>query len=108
MATNAERILQSVARLFSMSTSLYFLKDSDPRFDGAFGIKPYSDKYWTDYQTMRRPLGLKKDLGWKEPKEFEMVFKGSDIWPDFPAVGLTLRRYAVHARSGAWRWKPTH
>ncbi|UJS15953.1 MAG: hypothetical protein L3J17_08465 [Candidatus Jettenia sp.] len=71
-----------------MATSLFFLKD--PQAGISFGIKPYSDKCWTTYYTLRRRISLKDDLGWREMEHFQHILCGADMWTSFPAVGLTL------------------
>lgn len=73
-----------------MSKSLFFLKHKDPQVEMTYGIKPYSDKFWNDYYTLRRRVCLKRDLRWVEPKDFQGILRGADMWTGFPAVGLTL------------------
>lgn len=71
-----------------MATSLFFLHD--PQLGTSYGIKPYSDKRWNEYYTLRRRISLKNDLGWGEVENFQHLLRGADMWTGFPAVGLTL------------------
>lgn len=71
-----------------MSMSLYCVRD--PQFGFTIARKPFDEKYWAEYQTMRRCISLKDDLRWSEKEELQKVLCRADIWTDFPAVGLTL------------------
>ncbi len=72
-----------------MSKSIYCVKDPNMDYKFMFGIKPYEDKYWSDYGSMKCPVGLKKDLGWSED-ELKQILRKGNIWQDFPAKGYTL------------------
>jgi len=79
-----------------MTRSLYCL--NDPNVGGiAFGVKPYDVKYWQQYGTMKRRVGLKADLRWREVQHLQNVIRKSDIWEDFPAKGYTLVAAEVKA-----------
>lgn len=79
-----------------MTKSLYCL--NDPHIGGiTFGIKPYDAKYWPQYGGMKRRIGLKADLRWREVQHLQNVIKKSDIWDDFPAKGYTLVAAEVKA-----------
>ena len=71
--------------------SLYFIKDPKmfPDHSFTFGLQPsaLSEK---DYALMKRRIGLKKDLGWRENEELRQVIRKGDIWSDFPAKNYTL------------------
>jgi hypothetical protein len=67
-----------------MSTSLYF--DNDPAIGTAFGVKP---KDWPEYQAMSKRINLTTDRNWSEKSMRDCLCK-ADIWPDFPALRLTL------------------
>ncbi len=71
--------------------SLYFFKDPKmfPDHSFTFGRQPeaLSEK---DYARMKRCIGLKKDLGWRENEELRQVIRKGDIWSDFPAKNYTL------------------
>ncbi len=72
-----------------MSKSIYCIKDPNMPHKFFFGIKPYEDKYWSDYGSMQRPIGLKEDLGWRE-KHLKQLLRQGNIWQDFPTKGYTL------------------
>lgn len=73
-----------------MSKSIYCAKDPQMSSEVMFGIKPpYGDKYWSVYECMQCPIGLKTHLGWGEDQLKQVLRKGN-IWQDFPAKGYTL------------------
>lgn len=69
-----------------MTNSLYFRNDST----GLSCSKIPNNKYLKEYALMNKRINLKKDLKWPEVKRLQNFLKKSDIWEDFPAVGLTL------------------
>jgi hypothetical protein len=56
-----------------------------------FGIKPHRGESWDVYYSLKKLVGLKKDLKWPEVQLQNMLIK-ADIWDNFPAVGLSLVR----------------
>ena len=69
--------------------SFYCLSDES---SGKFfiGVQPYEERYLEDYTRMRKRIGLKKNLGWKEVQDLQRVFKRGGIWENYPAEGFTL------------------
>jgi hypothetical protein len=67
--------------------TLFFSKDNS--FGTSFRTKPKADR-WNDYYNLTRRIGLKRDLQWRETDQLQNVLRFSDIWEDFPAIGLTL------------------
>ena len=68
-----------------MSNSLYFRKDPA----GLSCSRIPNNKHLKEYALMNRKINLKKDLKWRET-QLQMFLRKSDIWEDFPVVGLTL------------------
>lgn len=73
-----------------MSQSLFFVTDPHPAIGTCFHIRPYDENLWNDYYLLRKKIRLKEDLRWDENKDFQQILRRADIWPGFPAVGLTL------------------
>lgn len=76
-----------------MAKHLYLLKDDNLAAGGSayfFGVKPGSKGSYQDFHTLDRKIGLKKDLRWGEVAHLQQVFRGAEIWTNFPAEGLKL------------------
>lgn len=74
-----------------MSRSLYGLYDGISEGIGwTISNQPYDPKYWPDYMTMKKRVGLKNDFGWGEVTHLQNFLRKADIWSDFPAKGYTL------------------
>jgi len=74
-----------------MPKSIYFIKAPNMPYDFMFAVEPSSlCENWADYACLKRCIKLKKDLGWKEPKQLISIFRRGNIWQDFPAKGYTL------------------
>jgi hypothetical protein len=56
----------------------------------SFGIKPKSNTELLEFDKLQTPISLKSDLGWRENSDLQNLLRKSDIWSDFPEVGLTL------------------
>lgn len=76
-----------------MAKHLFLLKDQalatatggSPYF---FGVKPGGKGSYQDYFLLNRKISLKSDLEWGEVEHLQKVFRGADIWNNFPAEGL--------------------
>lgn len=72
-----------------MPRSIYYHKGTGGTQGASFGMKPY-DRDWTKYHQLKKNIGLKQDLGWKETSQLQSLIQAADMWHDFPASGLTL------------------
>lgn len=70
--------------------TLYGIKDKNLNGLFYFGIKPYEEKYQSDYDSLDREISLKEDLNWEEVKDLQNLLRKSDIWTNFPLDNITL------------------
>lgn len=78
-----------------MAKHLYLLKDnalaaSNGGSPFIFGVKPTVKGTYDDFFTLDRKISLKADLKWGEVSRLQHVFRGAEIWDNFPAEGLRL------------------
>jgi hypothetical protein len=52
----------------------------------------------TDYESFRKRIFLKEDLGWTEEKDLRDLIEKSDLWDDFPSQEYTL--ISVETKAG--------
>ena len=76
-----------------MPKTLYFLKDDElsgqTGFSAKFfGIRPDGKGTYDEYYALRRQISLKTDLAWREVQNLQRIFRGSEIWQNFPVEGL--------------------
>lgn len=76
-----------------MAKHLYLLKDDNLAAGGSpyfFGVKPGGKGSYQDFHALDRKISLKDDLTWGEVDHLQHVFRGAEIWTNFPAEGLKL------------------
>ena len=78
-----------------MAKHLYLLKDQALATAGGgspffFGVKPDGKGSHEDFFSLDRKISLKSDLKWGEVEHLQRVFRGAEIWSNFPAEGLKL------------------
>lgn len=71
-----------------MSRSLFIIQD--PQIGRTYSSRAYNDSRWNDFYRLRKRVNLKEDLRWREVENLQRILRGSDIWDEFPAAGLTL------------------
>lgn len=53
-----------------------------------FGVNPTVKGSYQDYFSLDRKISLKSDLKWGEVEDLQSIFRGAEMWTDFPAEGL--------------------
>jgi len=86
-----------------MAMHLYFLKDeglvgTSGGSPSSFGVRPGGMGSYDEYFALSRKISLKNDLRWGEVGQLQKVFRGAEIWSNFPAAGLRL--IAAEFRAG--------
>lgn len=74
-----------------MTKHLYLLKDQKLAARGSpffFSVEPTCKGSYQDYSSLERKISLKCDLKWGETEHLQKIFRGADIWTNFPAEGL--------------------